>query len=180
MTPNPQLKEANIMRSLQLATTCEPHSSAELIARYRAARQRLYSPGVTTPKMKTPIRELVGTDPATVPTTIPTPVTTLSRLVSTIDLSNEKSGPILKLVSERTGVSIKEILGDEKPAAIAAARQEAMWAVKKITNWSLPRIGRRFNRDHTTVLHAIRRVEERAIQDADLRAFMEAIKTTFC
>ncbi|WP_158255348.1 helix-turn-helix domain-containing protein [Rhodoblastus acidophilus] len=101
-------------------------------------------------------------------------------LVAALDLSRDKFDPILKMVSERTGVSVADILGKGRRAPIAAARQEAMWTVRTITNWSLSRIGGRFNRDHTTVLHAIRQVEARADQDADLRAFMDAVKNAFC
>ncbi|MCW2319009.1 hypothetical protein M2322_004578 [Rhodoblastus acidophilus] len=179
--------KATTMTSLHLETAHEPRSSAELIARYRAARQRLESAGKAS-KRRPPIRDLVGTEPATVPRTIPSQISapipaacaTPEDLVATIDLSRGKFGRILKMVSERTGVSIADILGEGRRAPIVAARQEAMWAVKTITNWSLPRIGGRFNRDHTTVLHAIRQVEARADQDADLRAFMDAVKNAFC
>ena len=43
---------------------------------------------------------------------------------------------------------------------MARPRQAAMWLAKKLTTRSLPDIGRRFGgRDHTTVLHAVRRIE---------------------
>jgi chromosomal replication initiator protein len=51
-----------------------------------------------------------------------------------------------------------------------------MWIAKQITTRSLPDIGRRFGgRDHTTVLHAVRRIEELKAQDPALAADLEAI-----
>lgn len=45
--------------------------------------------------------------------------------------------------------------------AVAVARQEFMWRARKETRFSLPQIGAFIGRDHTTVLHGIRRHEER-------------------
>ena len=49
--------------------------------------------------------------------------------------------------------------GVQKNKGIAEARQMAMYLIRKLTNLSLPDIGREFARDHSTVLHAIRKVE---------------------
>jgi chromosomal replication initiator protein len=52
-----------------------------------------------------------------------------------------------------------------------------MYLIRAQTNLSLNDIGREFgNRDHTTVLHAIKRVEERMKDDADLREIIKDIK----
>ncbi len=51
-----------------------------------------------------------------------------------------------------------------------------MWLAKQLTTRSLPDIGRRFGgRDHTTVLHAVRRIEELKALDAPLAADLEAL-----
>ena len=57
--------------------------------------------------------------------------------------------------------SIDEIVlrGSKKNKGTAEARQLAMYLIRQLTNLSLPDIGREFNRDHTTVLHSIRKVE---------------------
>lgn len=53
-------------------------------------------------------------------------------------------------------------LSEERTQALAHARQRAMYLARELTARSLPDIGRRFGgRDHTTVLHAVRRVTER-------------------
>jgi chromosomal replication initiator protein len=49
--------------------------------------------------------------------------------------------------------------GSLKNKGTAEARQVAMYLVRKLTNLSLPNIGREFARDHSTVLHAINKVE---------------------
>ncbi len=57
--------------------------------------------------------------------------------------------------------SIDEIMlrGSKKNKGTAEARQVAMYLIRQLTNLSLPDIGREFNRDHSTVLHSIRKVE---------------------
>ena len=57
--------------------------------------------------------------------------------------------------------SIDEMVlrGSKKNKGTAEARQVAMYLIRQLTNLSLPDIGREFNRDHSTVLHSIRKVE---------------------
>jgi len=57
--------------------------------------------------------------------------------------------------------SIDEVLlrGTQKNKGTAEARQIAMYLIRKLTNLSLPDIGKEFARDHSTVLYAIRKVE---------------------
>ena len=57
--------------------------------------------------------------------------------------------------------SIDEIVlrGSKKNKGTSEARQIAMYLIRQMTNLSLPDIGREFNRDHSTVLHSIRKVE---------------------
>jgi Bacterial dnaA protein helix-turn-helix len=49
--------------------------------------------------------------------------------------------------------------------------------VREVTEWSLPRVGPFFaGRDHTTVLHSVRRMEDRAVRDLELLAYMASLK----
>jgi chromosomal replication initiation ATPase DnaA len=64
-------------------------------------------------------------------------------------------------VGQAHGVSIREMLSLRRDKVITRARQEAIWRVKNETAMSLPAIGRRFNRDHTTVIYSVRKYEER-------------------
>ena len=81
----------------------------------------------------------------------------------------------LRAVSTRTCVPIADILGRNRRPPIAAARHEAVWRVRLATGWSLPRLGRFFKRDHTTVLHSIREMSKRSARDPELRAYMTAL-----
>ena len=81
----------------------------------------------------------------------------------------------LQAVSTRTCVPIADILGRNRRPPIAAARHEAVWRVRQATGWSLPRLGRFFKRDHTTVLHSLRKMEKRSACDPELLATMTSL-----
>lgn len=67
---------------------------------------------------------------------------------------------IIEQVSQKTGIPYAEIIGVTRKRAIAAARMTAMYEVRmRRPDMSLPQIGKVFKRDHTTILHAIRKVE---------------------
>lgn len=69
-----------------------------------------------------------------------------------------------------------DMVSERKARAVARPRQIAMWLCKRLTARSLPDIGRRFgDRDHTTVIHAVRRVEELRETDTDVDIACEAL-----
>jgi chromosomal replication initiator protein len=73
---------------------------------------------------------------------------------------------IQKMVSEHFGLKQADLISERRARAVARPRQVAMWLAKQVTTRSLPDIGRRFGgRDHTTVLHAVRRIE--ALKETD-------------
>ncbi|MFN9848023.1 MAG: chromosomal replication initiator protein DnaA [Alphaproteobacteria bacterium] len=73
---------------------------------------------------------------------------------------------IQKVVAEHYALKQADLLSERRARAIARPRQVAMWLAKQITTRSLPDIGRRFGgRDHTTVLHAVRRIEALKVDD---------------
>lgn len=75
---------------------------------------------------------------------------------------------IMRKVSEHYNVRIADLLGPKRTRTIARPRQVAMYLAKTMTQRSLPEIGRRFGgRDHTTVIHAVRKIKE--LQDSDQR-----------
>ena len=68
---------------------------------------------------------------------------------------------IQKRVAEFFGMKLSEMQSSKRSQNIARPRQVAMYLAKTMTTRSLPEIGRRFGgRDHTTVLHAVRKIEE--------------------
>ncbi len=78
---------------------------------------------------------------------------------------------IQRLACEQFGVSAEELLSSSRAARVAWPRQVAMYLARELTSESLPTIGRHFGgRDHTTVLHACRRANERIASDAASRA----------
>lgn len=70
-----------------------------------------------------------------------------------------------------------EMVSHRRARAVARPRQVAMYLARELTPLSLPAIGRHFgNRDHTTVMSALRRVEELAAADADFGARVNDLK----
>ncbi|WP_307350670.1 chromosomal replication initiator protein DnaA [Caulobacter ginsengisoli] len=83
---------------------------------------------------------------------------------------------IQKATSEHFGLKQADLISERRNRSIARPRQAAMWLAKQLTTRSLPDIGRRFGgRDHTTVLHAVRRIEELKAGDAQLARDLEAL-----
>ena len=73
---------------------------------------------------------------------------------------------IQKTVAEHYALKQADLISERRARAVARPRQVAMWLAKQITTRSLPDIGRRFGgRDHTTVLHAVRRIEQLKAED---------------
>jgi chromosomal replication initiator protein len=76
---------------------------------------------------------------------------------------------IQKTVAEHYSLKQADLISERRARAVARPRQVAMWLAKQITTRSLPDIGRRFGgRDHTTVLHAVRRIEQLKGEDASI------------
>jgi chromosomal replication initiator protein len=85
---------------------------------------------------------------------------------------------IQEAVAERLGISLDVILSPSRSAPVARARQLAMFLTRELTDLSLPAIAEAFNRrDHTTVMHAIRRVERSALEDASLSRAVEELSS---
>ena len=83
---------------------------------------------------------------------------------------------IQKATSEHFGLKQADLISERRNRAIARPRQAAMWLAKQLTTRSLPDIGRRFGgRDHTTVLHAVRRIEELKAGDPQLARDLETL-----
>ena len=84
---------------------------------------------------------------------------------------------IQNTVAEYYAISKTELLSRRRARAVARPRQVAMYLTKNLTTRSLPDIGKRFEgRDHTTVLHAVRRVEALMKENAEIRDDVEALR----
>lgn len=98
-------------------------------------------------------------------------------LVRTHDPKRVKIDDIQKLVATHYGVSRADILSSRRTANVVRPRQIAMYLSKVMTLRSLPEIGRRFGgRDHTTVLHAVRKIDELLGKDKNLAEVVDLLK----
>lgn len=94
------------------------------------------------------------------PITLDIVETVIRDLVQGIEPRRIKIEDILKVVSRHYGVTRSDLLSQRRHRSVVWPRQIGMYLAKHLTARSLPEIGRRFgNRDHTTVLHAIRKIE---------------------
>jgi len=83
---------------------------------------------------------------------------------------------IQKTVAEHFSLKQADLLSERRTRAIARPRQIAMYLCKQHTTRSYPDIGRRFGgRDHTTVLHGVRKIEELLSQDEQIARDVEAL-----
>lgn len=83
---------------------------------------------------------------------------------------------IQKKVSEHFNISVKELQSSRRARTVARPRQIAMYLAKQLTSRSLPEIGRKFDRDHTTVMHAVRKVEELIVEDQSLAESVDILR----
>jgi chromosomal replication initiator protein len=84
---------------------------------------------------------------------------------------------ILRVVSKHFAVSRGDILSQRRHRSVVWPRQIGMYLAKQLTTRSLPEIGRRFGgRDHTTVLHAIRKIDGELKASTKLRDEIEDLK----
>jgi len=109
--------------------------------------------------------------------TLETAEAAIRDLVRNREPKRVKIEDIQKLVASRYNVSRSDILSERRTAAVVRPRQIAMYLSKVLTLRSLPEIGRRFGgRDHTTVLHAVRKIEKALGEDHALSDEVELLK----
>jgi chromosomal replication initiator protein len=86
---------------------------------------------------------------------------------------------IQRRVAEHYNIKLSEMSSERRARAVARPRQVAMFLSKQLTSRSLPEIGRKFGgRDHTTVMHAVRRIEELRQSDAAIAEDVDLLKRT--
>lgn len=82
---------------------------------------------------------------------------------------------ICDLVSGQFNVTVKELQSKSRKKVVTTPRQIAMYLARKHTEESLVDIGKMFNRDHSTVLHAIKVVSTRLVRDTSVNAQLEIL-----
>lgn len=84
---------------------------------------------------------------------------------------------IQKIVADHFKIKVADLKSKKKHAAVAHPRQIAMFLSRKLTSASLPELGVRFGgKDHTTVLHNVKKIESAIAADLDLRAVVTTLQ----
>jgi chromosomal replication initiator protein len=97
---------------------------------------------------------------------------TVQELLQDLLRANERRvtiDEIQRRVAEHFNMKMAEMTSSRRARVVARPRQVAMYLAKQLTQRSLPEIGRKFGgRDHTTVMHAVRKIEELMVSDRAL------------
>jgi chromosomal replication initiator protein len=84
---------------------------------------------------------------------------------------------IQRKVAEHYNIRLSDMIGPKRVRTIARPRQIAMYLAKQLTPRSLPEIGRRFGgRDHTTIMHGVRKIEELMSTDSQLNDDLQMLR----
>ena len=98
-------------------------------------------------------------------------------LIRPVEPKRVRIEDIQRIVARQYNVSRADLLSSRRTANVVRPRQVAMYLAKVLTLRSLPEIGRRFGgRDHTTVLHAVRKIEALVARDTALSEEVESLK----
>ena len=83
---------------------------------------------------------------------------------------------VQKVVTDAFGVRLSDLKSKRRTKAVVLPRQVAMYLCRTLVGTSLPEIGRLFGgKDHSTVIHACKVIEEKKEKDQDLKARIEAL-----
>jgi chromosomal replication initiator protein len=133
---------------------------------------------------KTNIRELIGVLNRVVTfSRIHNKILTISDCKSILkDIFNQAKvitvDKIQNTVSNFFNIQLAEMLSQRRSRPLARPRQIAMYLAKKMTTRSLPEIGRRFaNRDHTTVIHAVKTITRLSEKDDEMKKNIEQLRS---
>ncbi len=84
---------------------------------------------------------------------------------------------IQEIVATHYDILVEDMVGSKKPKNIAFPRQIAMYLCRKLLDISLPKIGENFGgRDHTTVIHAVSKIEKQIEKDPSLQTVIQQIE----
>ena len=101
----------------------------------------------------------------------------LAHLIRSADSRKVRIEDIQRIVARQFNVTKNDLLSNRRTRVIVRPRQIAMYLAKVMTPRSLPEIGRRFGgRDHTTVLHAVRKIEALTEKDKNMAHELELLK----
>jgi len=124
------------------------------------------------------IRMIAHTQLSNAPITLPIAEAILRDLMrNTHESKWIKIEDIQQIVCDEYNVSKSELISGRRTKVVVKARQVAMYLSKKLTSRSLPEIGKNFgNRDHTTVLYSVRKIDELINTDHNVASEVNAIR----
>lgn len=159
--------------------TAEPQNRSEMVARYKAVRERLNAKPKPAKMVSVPFIPLSEIRrQATQPLIASYGCWIVGKQGMPLipwHLQN-RIKRIQQVVAKEFGVKLDYMYSERRTAILVQARQVAMWFCKEFTVHSLPDIGDRFGgRDHTTVLHAVRQIEKKRHCDPDLADAIDRI-----
>lgn len=93
------------------------------------------------------------------PARTPRPVSSKKHYASTSILTTAER--VERVICDEYGVTLAQLRGHSRRAEIVAARHEAWLRLREMTGLSYPGIGRRYNKDHATIMHGCQRAKER-------------------
>ena len=82
---------------------------------------------------------------------------------------------IQKRTAEICGIRVEDLLSERRRPEYVRARHIAMYAARWLTTMSYPRIARQFDRDHTTVMYGIDKIDRAIVRDPDLMRDVQAV-----
>jgi chromosomal replication initiation ATPase DnaA len=91
----------------------------------------------------------------------------------------ERFADIVTACAAEWGVPRELLLGESREAPVVMARFAAMALGRRLLGYSFPRIGRLLARDHSTVMHGVRRMARMAEDDTDLAARLDRLAASF-
>lgn len=116
-----------------------------------------------------------------IPRFLPPRRTDWTRMVSDAILRPCDARIILRHVYLKTGIKVLDLQSARRTADIVLPRMIACWVMREYTMMSLPQIGKHLGgRDHTTVLHSVRRMEELREADPAIRKLSDDIAAAAC
>ena len=83
---------------------------------------------------------------------------------------------IQQVISAQFAVKVADLKSPKRTRSLAFARQVAMYLARKVARASLPAIGEKFGRDHSTVIHAIQVIEKRCEEDPGFHSTLEGLE----
>ena len=84
---------------------------------------------------------------------------------------------IKKMVAEHFNIRVSDLTSKKRQRTISVPRQIAFYLTRELTGSSFPEIGEKFGgKDHTTVMHGVKKIEGELSKDMDLKAHVDALK----